>query len=300
MYLHNEASILQRLVEDTAEAFGIEKNYVYKDYFVCMALKEMVAANPALVFKGGTALSKCYDIINRFSEDIDLGLESTKPSEGMRKKTKEAVKHAIDKLGLAIDNLDDTRSRREFNQYRIKLPMLTNDSPHDVLIIETGLMTSASPSQCGDLMSFIGEYLVNEERQDIIVQFELERFNVNVVLLERAFVDKTFALADYYLNGEILYRQSRHLYDLFKLERAVIFDKSLANLFTYVRSERKGKIKCSSASPGVSLKVVLQEILDKQVYRNDYETVTMPLLYEEVIYNTAASVLPRIINFLDS
>ncbi|MFT8391080.1 MAG: nucleotidyl transferase AbiEii/AbiGii toxin family protein [Sporolactobacillus sp.] len=27
---------------------------------------------PRIVFKGGTSLSKCYHLIHRFSEDIDL------------------------------------------------------------------------------------------------------------------------------------------------------------------------------------------------------------------------------------
>jgi predicted nucleotidyltransferase component of viral defense system len=55
------------MVAATTEETGIDQAYVYKDYFVCMALKEIVAANPALVFRGGTALSKCYGIIDRFS-----------------------------------------------------------------------------------------------------------------------------------------------------------------------------------------------------------------------------------------
>ena len=37
-----------------------------------MLLKLLAAANPEIVFKGGTSLSKCFHLIDRFSEDIDI------------------------------------------------------------------------------------------------------------------------------------------------------------------------------------------------------------------------------------
>lgn len=183
---------MQQLVQATSTFFGIAQEYIYKDYFVCTALKEIVAANTAFVFKGGTALSKCYGIIDRFSEDVDLGLDTLHPTQGMRKKAKSSVQGAMDKLTLSISNLDKTRSRREFNQYLIPLPQILPGLPEDFLIIETALMTSASPSQSSTVMSFVGEYLLSQNRQDIIEQFELERFDVNVVALERTFTDKAF------------------------------------------------------------------------------------------------------------
>lgn len=104
MYLHDNIAALQQLVQATAISTDISQAYVYKDYFVCMALKEIVAANPNFVFKGGTALSKCYGVIDRFSEDVDLGLDTLHPSQGMRKKTKLAVQKAMENLSLPISN----------------------------------------------------------------------------------------------------------------------------------------------------------------------------------------------------
>lgn len=299
MYLHNEMPLFSRLIEDTSIASGIDENYVYKDYFVCMALKEIVKANPSFVFKGGTAMSKCYQVIARFSEDVDLGLDHKKPTEGMRRKTKEAVKTALENLGLTIDSLDTTRSRREFNQYRVSLPLMSKNAPSDILIIETGLMTPTSPSQHGTVMSFIGVHLENIGRQDLIEQFELERFDVNVVSLERTFADKIFAIADYYLNGDIPDRQSRHIYDLYKLEKVIEFDEGLVALMKQVRSERESNHKCTSASPDVCLPKILKELYDKQIYRHDYKTITMPLLYDDVDYDTAISALLEIVSFLN-
>ena len=48
---------------------------IEKDYYVTLVLKEIATRNPDIVFKGGTSLSKCYKIIDRFSEDIDLNIK---------------------------------------------------------------------------------------------------------------------------------------------------------------------------------------------------------------------------------
>lgn len=298
MYLHDDIKTLAEMVAATNKETGIAQTYIYKDYFVCMALKEIVAANPAFVFKGGTALSKCYGVIDRFSEDVDLGLDVSHPTEETRKKTKAAVRAAVERLGLTIANIDETRSRREFNQYRISLPILIEGLKSDTLIVETGLMTPAAPSQPCEVVSFIGEYLLSIDRQDLIERYELGRFGLSVISIERAFADKVFAIADYFLNGEIPQRQSRHVYDLYKLELLLQLDSALGDLFAQVRGQRDGNLKCSSASSDISLADVIQEIHNKQVYRYDYETITMPLLYEKVDYDTAATVLPKVVSFL--
>lgn len=50
---------------------------IEKDFWVCWTLEQLFAIpeiRPHITFKGGTSLSKCYNIINRFSEDCDLTL----------------------------------------------------------------------------------------------------------------------------------------------------------------------------------------------------------------------------------
>ena len=48
---------------------------IEKDYYVTLVLRELAKQVPNLLFKGGTSLSKCYKIIDRFSEDIDITLD---------------------------------------------------------------------------------------------------------------------------------------------------------------------------------------------------------------------------------
>ena len=88
MNLHEEKDTFRDLVTATAETLGIEATIVEKDYYVTAVLKELTSRIPDMVFKGGTPLSKCYRVIERFSEDIDISytMESGKPEEENKKK----------------------------------------------------------------------------------------------------------------------------------------------------------------------------------------------------------------------
>lgn len=59
------------------ESMGIPAGYVEKDFWVCWMLDVLFSSpdlSPHLVFRGGTSLSKAYQAIHRFSEDIDLSI----------------------------------------------------------------------------------------------------------------------------------------------------------------------------------------------------------------------------------
>lgn len=84
--LHDDKELFEQAVLKTAKYMNIDAGIVEKDYYVTLMLKELAETVPDLVFKGGTSLSKCHKIINRFSEDIDLTIEyDAKPSESKRK-----------------------------------------------------------------------------------------------------------------------------------------------------------------------------------------------------------------------
>lgn len=57
---------------------------VEKDTIQSMFLNELSKVNLPIVFKGGTSLSKAYNLINRFSEDIDLSMQK-KPTQTEKK-----------------------------------------------------------------------------------------------------------------------------------------------------------------------------------------------------------------------
>ena len=68
----------EAIFRNTAAKMGISEAVVEKDFWVCYMLDYLFhrcAWKDKLAFKGGTSLSKAYDLIKRFSEDIDLILD---------------------------------------------------------------------------------------------------------------------------------------------------------------------------------------------------------------------------------
>ena len=68
----------EALFRITAQEMGISEAVIEKDFWVCWMLEILFHHSDYsehLSFKGGTSLSKVYNLINRFSEDIDLILD---------------------------------------------------------------------------------------------------------------------------------------------------------------------------------------------------------------------------------
>ena len=77
MYLHNDLELFKDVIRATSVAQN-DRDFavIEKDYYVTMILKQLAANAPDGVFKGGTSLSKCHKIIDRFSEDIDISFSN--------------------------------------------------------------------------------------------------------------------------------------------------------------------------------------------------------------------------------
>ena len=77
MYLRNDLELFKDVIRATSVAQN-DRDFavIEKDYYVTMILKQLAANAPDGVFKGGTSLSKCHKIIDRFSEDIDISFSN--------------------------------------------------------------------------------------------------------------------------------------------------------------------------------------------------------------------------------
>lgn len=110
--LHNDTETFEQLILRTSEYLDIKPEIIEKDYFVTVFLGKLVSKVPEIVFKGGTSLSKCYGLIERFSEDIDLNmLSETKPSESKRKKLKARIMETIGDFNFTLVNPENVKSR---------------------------------------------------------------------------------------------------------------------------------------------------------------------------------------------
>lgn len=78
MYLHEDLDLFRDVISATSEDQG-DKDFaiIEKDYYVTMILKLLAEKATDCVFKGGTALSKCHKVIDRFSEDIDISFSNS-------------------------------------------------------------------------------------------------------------------------------------------------------------------------------------------------------------------------------
>jgi predicted nucleotidyltransferase component of viral defense system len=293
--LHNDKELFEQVVLKTSEYMGIEASIVEKDYFVTLFLKEISKVLPGIIFKGGTSLSKCHKLIKRFSEDIDLNIEyETKATEGQRKNLKKTILSVIEHLDLELTNPDDVRSRRDYNKYIVDFPTVFNsDALKKHLIVETAVYIKAYPNETMEATSLIYDYLLEQGFDDLIEEYDLQPFSLMVQSAERTFVDKIFALGDYYLDDKVR-EHSRHIYDLYKLMQVVHIDDDLKLLVQQVRQERKAHKQCLSAQDGIDLKELLLKIINEEVYRADYESITEILLFEDVPYKHAILTLQKI------
>src|SRR5437762_13213002 len=73
-YLHNHKQFPD-LIRIVAAQKGIDPALVEKDYWIMHGLYGLQQLGLKFELKGGTSLSKGHQIINRFSEDIDIRIE---------------------------------------------------------------------------------------------------------------------------------------------------------------------------------------------------------------------------------
>lgn len=295
MVLHNDKENFDIAIKAASRHFNVSPAIIEKDYYVTLVLSELAKQVPDLLFKGGTSLSKCHKIIDRFSEDIDITLDSNHQSQGKRKNLKYTIIEICNTLGLNLLNESETRSRRDYNCYKIdysashSLPGLNPQ-----LLVETVFIVKAFPDEIKQASSMIYDYLKAIGNEDAITQYQLQPFDIRVQTLNRTFVDKVFAICDYMLDSKTE-RQSRHIYDLSRLLTLVDLDDNLKTLIKEVREERKSGAKCYSAQDGVSIALLLQKMIDTEFFKKDYEDSTVKLLSKTVSYEEASAALKTII-----
>ena len=295
--LHHNRETFEQVILRVAEDKKIAPEIIEKDYYVTLFLKKIKELQPNLIFKGGTSLSKCYKLINRFSEDIDLNIETeAKPTEGQRKKLKANIVSVIDEFGFVLSNPDKVHSRRDYNKYIIDYPTVFNsDYLKENLIVETAVYIKAYPCKEMQATSIIYDYLKENGYDNLIAEYNLEPFNVNVQAAERTLIDKLYALGDYYL-CDAVQEHSRHIYDIYKLLDIVELNDELRMLAKAVFEERKGHPNCHSAKDDIDMNKLLQEIIDSEAYKKDYQDITEKIVFDNIDYSTAIKALQTVVD----
>ena len=290
MYLHKENRELFRdAILLALQKLEVSEDIVEKDYYVTLILKKLSSIDEyTVVFKGGTSLSKAFQVIDRFSEDIDITF-TEHLGEARRKKLKyNILKPIADELGLVIRNFDSIESDKNLNHYDFYYESVVGDRVINAISsyvkLETSLMSYAFPTEERALGNYILDALELEERE-LITTYDLGTFPMCVQSLSRTLIDKIFAVCDYYLLGKAR-RNARHLYDIYKLTEYVEINTDFLKLVKEVRTHRidMGSEVAPSAPLDINILELVQKICDEDFYKEDYRETTLKLVSDSLEY----------------
>ncbi|MEO0331064.1 MAG: nucleotidyl transferase AbiEii/AbiGii toxin family protein [Bacteroidota bacterium] len=286
---------------------GLPATAVEKDWWVTLVLRAVFSLPVAdsLIFKGGTSLSKGWNLIERFSEDIDLALDrGFLGFEGDLSKTqvKKLRKASCDFIsGDLMGWLD--RKLKEMDIPDISLALQDfQDSDTDSLVIEvqyTALTGSSTYIQPRVLIEIGGRSLREpfEERniQSLVGQqygeqpFADDPVPIPTVLPERTFLEKIFLLHEEFQKPHRairVHRLSRHLYDLEKLMDTKYGERALADkeLYDTIVAHRQKfnlvrGIDYTNHARGKINFIPSAEI--SQAWEKDYQTMRESMIYGE-------------------
>jgi hypothetical protein len=223
-----ESTDFRDLIQAAASHFanrGLTEEFIEKDYYVTEALRVVARFYPTqFVFKGGTSLSKGWNLIERFSEDIDLFVnpEAFTPRAGKSKidtatKTVRDEISTIPNLALSTSgNRSDTGVSRTvvFEYARHFDGNLANS-----IMLEMGIRSGDFPTEQVTLTSYVSDFL-RETSQSLNAEDE-RPFEMTLLHFRRTFVEKLFAIhnnvEESLRKNEPLGKYARHYYDLFSL-----------------------------------------------------------------------------------
>ena len=210
--------------------------FVEKDYWVTYAL--FIIFNDKIgsdtVFKGGTALSKCYNIIERFSEDIDLVVlrregESNNKLTTKIKTISSVVSNILPEIEIAGLTHKMGMNRKTAHTYNKEFKGDFGQI-RDAIVVEATWLGYFEPYTTKSVCSFAGEMMMKNEQSKIAKEQDLLPFNVLVLEPSRTICEKIMSLVRFSYGEEPitdLKNKIRHVYDLNQL----LSEKETTNLF---------------------------------------------------------------------
>ena len=190
--------ILEELILNINSRTGVRNDILEKDYYVCLVLKELASKQKELqsYFKGGTAVYKILDHMNRFSEDIDLTVKVNENESNNSNKTrlkKSALGYSIDGLILVDDEtIDKKGSITSFYKYD-SLFSLNELFKLERIQIEATSFTVSEPVSIYIIEPLVYKYATEEEKVILKEKYNISEFEIEIIKLERIFIDKIFA-----------------------------------------------------------------------------------------------------------
>ncbi len=226
MKLHENKNLYRQSIEYTSEMIHIPAIYIEKDYWVTYALYLVFNHNIGedTIFKGGTALAKCYKMIERFSEDIDLVVIRKDGETDNKLKTKiKTITSVVSKVLPEIELKEVTRKMGMIRKTAHAYPKMfagNYGQVRDSLILESTWLGYYEPFTTKTVISFVGEMMLKTNQEQIANNYDLMPFEVQVLKPERTICEKIMSLVRFSYSDEAiddLKKKIRHTYDLHQL-----------------------------------------------------------------------------------
>lgn len=295
------------IITQVANNLGLPPNAIEKDWWVTLALKTIfeLPIGEYLVFKGGTSLSKAWQLIERFSEDIDLAIDrsffgfegelSKNQIDKLRKKScqyvsnelKDALKSKLEGLGL---NTNDFSLKER--------PIIQTDTDPQILeltytslfeqnaylpqrvLIEVGARSLKEPAENRLLQSLIGQSF----NQSVFTDTPFAALCVNP---QRTFIEKVLLLHEEFLKETEKIkpnRMSRHLYDIHRIMDTDFGLKAIVNrdLFQTIVAHRKKYTPIRTLDYAFHTPQAINILPPQQAlsaWKQDYQTMTANMIY---------------------
>lgn len=226
MKLHNDIKLFRQSIDFTAQKMGILPIYVEKDYWVTYVLHLIFhdSIGTETVFKGGTALSKCFGLIERFSEDINL-VVLKREGEGGNQLNKK-LKKITNLVGTKLTEVNEEGITHKVGMLRkiaYSYPKTTTGKYGQVrenIIVEATWLGRYEPFHKTTISSYIfkmmelaGQYQIAEQHH--LLPFEVQVLHVNRTICEKIMSLVRFSYGEHPITD--LRNKIRHTYDLHQL-----------------------------------------------------------------------------------
>ena len=175
------------------------------------------------IFKGGSSLTKAYGIGSRFSEDIDVAISEAWTLSGNQlkmliKRTAKNMTEGLDEIVMPGFTSKGSHYHKAYYSYPRAIDSLQVGAiKAGQLLVEINSFANPYPFQKCKLQSFLTDFLLKTGNEDLIEEYDMQPFEVNVLDRRRTLTEKLVSLlrcslADNFIPE--LAAKIRHFYDL--------------------------------------------------------------------------------------
>ncbi|MEE9348901.1 MAG: nucleotidyl transferase AbiEii/AbiGii toxin family protein [Flavobacteriaceae bacterium] len=296
----------KRLIfQEIANKTGMPPYAVEKDWWVVqtLALVFELEIGKHLVFKGGTSLSKAWNLIHRFSEDIDLAVDrsffgfkkelSKKERTNLRKTSSTYIQNILKPLlekkftdngftKIDIKLTKATTSDQDPRIIEIYYPNITKTTSYIMprILLEIGSRSLREPFTIQSFNALVDAGFPN-------TNFSNKPIRIPTVNPERTFLEKLFLLHEEFHRPKERIRTdrlSRHLYDIYQLIESEFAEKAINNkeLYTTIVKHRYAFTKVGYIDYNLLQPQTLNPLPPKELdkaWKKDYQTMQEQMIY---------------------